>query len=619
MKKELNKYMEAYYENEADANKQMIIANVFAGIVLAVIWIMYIVGIFPLTNNTLLLVNIFFPINIFILLSPLFYIKTGLRKPRLKYFLVFSFVFVVAILNVIVPKHAIIGWALCIMIVNHYYNPKLGKITFFVVLALMLVCLYGAMFVGEYDPNLLGGGRIVGDEIKYIYGVRERYEYLHEQLVAGENRYLKVFGFYYLSRAVFLSLIFFTSNALNKRTYNLFMKEIAINTEQSKTKTELEVASQLQLATLPVEFLTKQDIEIQAELKPAKIVGGDFYDYYRLSENEVAILIGDVSGKGIPAAMFMMKVITCLKNHIATQTSPSKILQEVNNELLKNNDAQMFATCFLAIINTQNGLVRYANAGHNPPIIGHNKNYRYLPSNSGVMLGIVEMPNIVDEQTYLKNGETITLYTDGITEAKNNAEEMYGENRLINLFNKKEYSCLIELHHDLKDDVEKFADGAEQSDDFTYLTLKFHGDKYLFEEKTFDISKNNIEDMLNFIKNFSIKNNFESQFVNNLMIVGDELLSNIIKYGYKGDKGEIYFRLLYNIDIKEFVLTIIDKGVKFDPFAFDSKPISADANNVKEGGLGILIVKKLMSEYAYDRVNHKNIITLKKRFDKWCI
>lgn len=614
MKKEVNKYLEAYYDNEADANKQMIFANVFAGIVLAVIWIMYLTGVFPVPNNTFSLVNIFFPISIFILLSPLFYLKNSLKKPKLKYFLVFSFIFVVAILNVIIPKHAIIGWALCIVIVNHYYNPKLGKIAFSVVLLSMLVCIYLAMFFGEYDPNLIGNGVIVDGEIQYVYGVKERYQYLAEQLAAGENRYLKVFGFYYVSRAVLLTLIFFVSNALNKRTYNLFMKEIAVNTEQSKTKTELEVASQLQLSTLPVEFLTSKDIEIQAELKPAKIVGGDFYDYYRLSNDKVAILIGDVSGKGIPAAMFMMKVITCLKNHISSDKTPSLILKEVNNELLKNNDMQMFATCFLAVVDTQTGLVEYANAGHNPPIVGHTKSYRFLRINNGVMLGVVKDPNIVDEQTYLKHGETITLYTDGITEAKNERDEMYGESRLINLFNKREYSCLLELHHTLKDDIEKFADGAEQSDDLTYITLKFHGEKYLFEEKTFNVPKNNIEEMLDFIKDFSLKNNIDRQFVNNLQVVGDELLSNIIKYGYEDSKGEIYIRILFNIDKNELVLTIIDKGAKFDPFAVNNKPISADNKEIKEGGLGILIVKKLMSEYAYDNINGKNIVTLKKKF-----
>ena len=226
----------------------------------------------------------------------------------------------------------------------------------------------------------------------------------------------------------------------------------------------------------------KKEFDLYASMTPAKDVGGDFYDYYRLGENEIAILIGDVSGKGVPAAMFMMKVITCFKNYISADKTPSQILKDVNIAIFKNNNAQMFVTCFLAIVNTSTGIVKYANAGHNPPIIGHNRNYKFLKTNNGVMLGILENINLIDEQTTLNNGDLITLYTDGITEAKNNNNELYGDVRLINLYNKKDYSCLLELHHTLKDDIEKFTNGAEQSDDLTYLTLKFHGDKYIYED-----------------------------------------------------------------------------------------------------------------------------------------
>lgn len=614
MEKEVNQYLEAYYDNEADANKNMIFANAFAGIVLLVIWILYLTRVFPLYNNTFTLINIFFPINIIILFTPLLYLKSNLKKPTLKYFLVFSFIFVIAILNVIVPKHAIIGWAIGIVIVNHYYNPKLGLGTYLLILGLMLICLYLAMFVGEYDPNLLGSGIVVDGEIKYIYGIKERYDYLHNLLMNGNNRYLKVFTYYYISRAVLISIIFFVSNSLNRRTYNLLIKEIKINTEQSKTKTELDVAKDIQLATLPVDFLTSEDIEIQAELRPAKTVGGDFYDYYKLSDSKIAIVIGDVSGKGIPAAMFMMKAITCFKNYINSYLSPSKIMKEVNKAIFKNNESQMFVTCFLAIIDLETGIVTYSNAGHNHPIVGHALNYHYLDCQSGVMLGVIEDIDLVDGTYKLNSGDTITLYTDGITEARNDKGEFYGESRLINLFNKKEYSCLIELHHNLKDDIENFSNGVDQSDDLTYLTLKYHGDKYLYKEKLFNGSFNQVQDMLNFVNKFLKEQDIEQSFINEFMIVGDELFSNILKYGYSGLAGEIFIRILYGITQKELVLTIIDKGAPFNPFNIDNKPVSGEASTLVEGGLGILIVKNLMSEYAYDNINGKNIVTLKKKF-----
>ena len=214
----------------------------------------------------------------------------------------------------------------------------------------------------------------------------------------------------------------------------------------------------------------------------------------------------------------------------------------------------------------------------------------------------------------LESGDTLTLYTDGITEARNRNGEFYGTERLINKFNEKEYSCLVELHHTVKDDIDRFVDGEDQSDDMTYITLKYHGDNYNFKEYTFKGVKDNLPIMLNTIKSFSKDNNFEEGFMNNLQVVADEMLSNVIKYGYKDYVDEVFIRLLYNVDKNEFVLTIIDKGEAFNPFTTNNKPLEGDIKDRKEGGLGILIVKTLMSEYAYDYINHKNIVTLKKKF-----
>ena len=615
---EREKYLKAYYENEANANKQMSIANAFSALAVFIIFILYLVGFFPVHDVVLTVIKIVFPIVILILLTPLAYLiffKERLNKRGYKYFVIFSFVFVIATLNIVIPKHGILGWALAILVVNHYYNPKLGTITYSAVMVLMLLCLYGGMFLGEYDPNLLGGGLIVNGDIKYIDGIKERYDMLHQLLVEGENRYLKVFLYYYVSRGVILTLIFLVSNSLNRRTYNLLVKEIIVSNEQSRTKTELEVAKDIQIATLPVEFITNKDVEIQAELRAAKEVGGDFYDYFVLDEDHIAIVIGDVSGKGIPAAMFMMKTITCFKNYISISRTPAEVLRLVNKTIHEGNESNMFVTCFLAIINTKNGEMKFANAGHNPPIVGKFGSYRYLKCKTGFILGGFENAFVTDEVTTLQNGETITLYTDGITEAMNPAREQYGEKRLLDLFNKKEYSCLVELHRDLKDEVEKFVDGAEQSDDMTYLTLKYHGDKYEYEEAIFQAKHENIQQMLDFLKKFSEKHHIEEGFADNLQVVSDELLSNVVKYGYKeGQDGTIFLRALYNLDKKELVLTIIDEGEEFNPFLVNASPLEGDVSSRKVGGLGILIVKKLMSEYAYDRIYNKNIVTLKKKF-----
>lgn len=618
------RYYEEYYKNEHDANRQMAFVNLFAGILVTIAWLLYLFHLIPLHANIYLLVAIVLPINALILLSPLFYLKTKkIKKKNFKYFVVFSLLMVVAIFNILVPKHGIIAWTIALVLTSHYYNPKLGRMVFFVTLGLMLICLYLGMFLGEYDPHLLTDG-VMNGEVVYnmkdgVYFIpnspQERYELLHKLLEMGENRYLKVFLFYYLSRAALLTLVFLICNALNNRTYKLLVNEIKVSTDQSKISTELEVAKDIQLATLPNGLFATEDVEIVAELKAAKEVGGDFYDYFNIDDEHIAIVIGDVSGKGIPAAMFMMKTITCFKNFVRVNKTPGQILKEVNEAILERNDSQMFVTCFLAILNTKTGQLMFSNAGHNPPIVGDNRHFRYLKCSSGFILGGLGGLTFKDEEIKLNPEETITLYTDGITEARNNQGGFFGEEKLLSVFNKKDYTCLVELHHTIKDEISAFVEDAPQSDDITYITLKYHGNKYSYEEKIFDkVMIDNLPPMLNFIKSFSEKRKFPKDFTSNLLVVGDELLSNIVKYGYENKGGEIFIRLLFNEDKKEFVLTVIDKAPEFNQLEVNKDIVSNDVENQHIGGLGILIVKKIMSECAYDRINGKNILVLRKKF-----
>ncbi len=614
---EREKYLKAYYENEADANKQMSYANGFAAFMMLAIWICYLTGFFVLRDYVKPLVNTVFPIGIVILLTPLLYVKfkpAYLKKPRYKFFVIFSFIVVIAVLNVIIPKHATLGWALCLVITTHFYNIKLGRITFGFVIGLSLLSMYASMFIGEYDPNLLGNGVIIDGKIVYVEGAKERFDMLHNMILEGENRYLKVFLYYFVPRSVFLTLVFIVCNSLNARTYKLLISEIRVNSEQEKTKTELDVAKDIQLSTLPSELITSEDIEIVAELKAAKEVGGDFYDYFNIDENHTAIVIGDVSGKGIPAAMFMMKTITCFKNFTRENKTPAQILREVNASIYEGNNSQMFVTCFLAILDKRDGKLVFANAGHNPPIIGKNRNFRYLKCNPGFILGGFEQAFVKDEELILQPGESITLYTDGITEARDINGQFFGEERLISSFNKKDYTCLIEVHHTIKDDVAAFVGEADQSDDITIITLQYHGDRYSYEENIFDAKIENVQPTLDFIEEFCYKHNIQGEFKTNLLVVGDELFSNIIKHGYENKGGELYIRLLYNTDQNEFVLTVIDKAPEFNQLEVNNSKVGEDESAQRVGGLGILIVKKIMSEYVYDRINGKNILVLRKKF-----
>lgn len=610
-------YQKAYYDSEADANKQMSYVNAAAGFLAIVIWILYLTRVFLIPDQFFPVVCVLFPVAAVLMFIPLFFVKTDMiRKPGYKYFIMFSLLAVIVALNITIPKHSMMFWAFAIVIANHYYNPTIGIVIYGVTLVMMFFCMYLGMFFGEFDENLFGGGVVMPDgSIGTVETFEERKNLLHELMVNGNNRYVKVLLYYYFPRAAIISLLFMVSNLLNKRTYKLLDEEIKIHDEQQRNKTELSVAKDIQLNTLPTETVSTDDVEIVGELKAAKEVGGDLYDYLDIDENHVAFLIGDVSGKGVPAAMFMMKTITSFRAFATHLASPSQILSDINTSIFRGNKASMFVTCFLGILDKRNGKLVYANAGHNPPIVGSNRKYKYLKCNNGLMLGCFKEALVKDEEITLNEGDSIILYTDGITEARNNDGKFFGENRFIEALNKKDYNCIIELHHAIKDEVAGFVEDAPQSDDITFLTLKYRGHRYEYEEKEFNATIKEIAEMTAFISNFCDKQKISGEFKNKLLIVGDELLSNIVKHGYENKGGEVFIRLLYNIDTKEFGFTIIDRAKAFNQLEVDKPIITGDVQNVKPGGLGLIIVKKIMDEYAYDRINGKNILVLKKKFE----
>ncbi|MBQ7250239.1 MAG: SpoIIE family protein phosphatase [Bacilli bacterium] len=607
-------YSKKYYDNEADANKHMSYVNAAAGVLAIVIWILYLTRVFLIPDHFYLVVCILFPVAAILMFIPLFFVKTEMiRKPGFKYFILFSLLLVIIALNISIPKHTLLFWPFAILMANHYYNPTIGRVIYIVSLVAMLICMYAGMFFGEFDENLFGGGVIMPDgSIGSVETFQERVDLLADRVAHGDNRYMKVLLYYYFPRAACLTLFFMVSNLLNRRTYKLLDDEVRIHDEQQKAKTELNVAKDIQMQTLPDDFVSTRDVEIVGELKAAKEVGGDLYDYVNIDDNHVALLIGDVSDKGVPAAMFMMKTITSFRDFATSGKTPSQILTEINSSIIKGNKAGMFVTAFLAILDKNTGKMVYANAGHNPPIVGSRGNFRYLKPWHGLLLGSFKTVRLKDEEITLQPGDCLTLYTDGITEARNAEGEFFGEERLLNALNKKDYMSIVELHHSIKDEVAEFVKDAPQSDDITFITLKYRGGSYTYNEKEFYGVIENIVDMLGFISDFANQNKFPESFTNKLLVVGDEIFSNIVRHGYEGKGGPIFVRLLFNEDTKEFSITVVDKAKAFNQLEVNTD--DAEKPHVRVGGLGISIVKKIMTEYAYDHINGKNILVLKKTF-----
>ena len=236
---------------------------------------------------------------------------------------------------------------------------------------------------------------------------------------------------------------------------------------------ELDVASGIQQSILPTVFPSRDDYQIYASMEPARNVGGDFFDVVRLEGGRVGLAIADVSDKGVPAALFMMSSRTWMKGAAISSPEPGTVLGEVNALLHEDNETQMFVTVLYAVYDPETGEFTYASGGHDAPLLVHpDGSSELLPLTGGIALGIVSDLAYGQNSVVLDHGDTLVLYTDGVTEAMNGEGEQFGIERLRKVFSNRAPKDANEAAHKIFEAVNTFADGAAQSDDITCLTLR---------------------------------------------------------------------------------------------------------------------------------------------------
>ena len=237
---------------------------------------------------------------------------------------------------------------------------------------------------------------------------------------------------------------------------------------------ELKYAKQIQLSALPTSFPNGDDYSIYAQMIAAKEVGGDFYDFYKISDTRVAFLAADVSGKGIPAAMFMMTAKTIIKDLAERGMAVNEIFTKANEKLCENNESGMFVTAWMGILDLTTGNVQFANAGHNPPLVKHvDGSFEYLKSRAGFVLAGMEGIQYRAGELALGPGDRIFLYTDGVSEATNIDTKLYGEDRLLAFMNRHSDVEATTLLSALKENIDEFVGEAPQFDDITMLMLDY--------------------------------------------------------------------------------------------------------------------------------------------------
>lgn len=374
---------------------------------------------------------------------------------------------------------------------------------------------------------------------------------------------------------------------------------------------ELSAAAQLQKSILPPS-LKDQLLHVDPLLKPASEVGGDFYDYFWLTPKTLAFVIGDVSGKGLTGALFMAVSRTLVKALAPLYKDPSRCLEEVNKILCQNNESMMFVTLLYGILNVETGDITYVNAGHFPPLLSRLDGFFALPSLSqpNPALGVVEEATFQSQQAILSSQEKLILYTDGIPEATNLHQEFFGINRLLQTLNSfKEMPNQIILK-EIQEKMESFMEEAPPSDDITVLILERQPlSKSKKLSLTLSQGLSEIPSVLDQVRAFLDSKEVSEKKIYHILLILDELLSNIIFYGYESSKpGPIFIRIS---NINQFItLLISDQGKAFNPLSKEAPLLVNSLEKREVGGLGIHFVKTFSRSMRYRRNKSFNHVWL---------
>ena len=402
-------------------------------------------------------------------------------------------------------------------------------------------------------------------------------------------------------------------------TYTKNLRQVTADKE--RIGAELDVASKIQKDMLPgvfPPFPDRSEFELYASMTPAKEVGGDFYDFYFIDNDRLALTIADVSGKGVPASLFMVISKTLLKNQSQTGLSPKEILTYVNHQLCQNNETMMFCTVWLGILDLRTGKLTASNGGHEYPAIRRNGgSYELVKYRHDPALGIIDGLRYKEYELTLNPGDCIFVYTDGVPEAENAVDEQLGEDRMVEALNGDPGASPEQLIGNIHEAIHAFVKEEPQFDDITMLSLQYLGTagthKGIHEQITVPAAVDSLDKVTQFITEHLEAAGCPEETLFAISLATEELFVNIAKYAYEGkDKGDA--GITFSFDEKERLaeITFTDSGLPFDPTARQDPDITLAPGDRQIGGLGIHIVKRTMDEVAYSYTGGKNRLTIRK-------
>ena len=396
---------------------------------------------------------------------------------------------------------------------------------------------------------------------------------------------------------------------------------------ETRMETELNTAKEIQKSALPQTFPPFPDItrfDIFADMNPAREVGGDFYDFFLIGsdsdskQGKLGFVVADVSGKSVPAALFMMTAKTLVRDYMQTGLDLGEAIENANQQLCEGNEAGMFVTVFAGVLDYATGHVTYVNAGHNPPLVWQNGAWHWLTDKSGLPLGLFEGLPYESFEIDCGIGDQFLMYTDGVTEAMNENGELYGEERLKELLESNYWLHPRRLVKCVRDDVKRFANGAEQSDDITMMALEVGVPPEITVTMLVPARVSELPNVTEFMHAELERRLCPVKALKQLDIAIEELFVNVASYAYPDatpeNPGIVRIGCTYSAEPPSVVVEIADDGIPYDPMAKPDAVTPDDIMEVPIGGLGILMAKRSVDEMTYERRDNSNVVTLKKRW-----
>ena len=402
-----------------------------------------------------------------------------------------------------------------------------------------------------------------------------------------------------------------------QRSLQNYIDELQVTTaNKERIESELRIARDIQMGMVPKifpPFPERDDIDLYAKLIPAKEVGGDLYDFF-IENNKLYIIIGDVSGKGVPASLVMAVTCRLFRTVASNVIDPSAIVKSLNDALSESNESNKFCTAFVGILDFETGIMRYCNAGHNPPvIISNDGKASLLPVISNLALGIWKDFDFKDQEIKIERGTNIFLYTDGVNEAESSGKGLYGEERMLQCLSRHYKKSPKDIVEEIFKEIKNHARNAEQNDDITMLCcslLNTDSQTACYDRKL--VMLNNIADialLTEYVEKLSEEFQLPADAGFKLNLALEEAVANVMKYAYpEGEEHEI--TLTVKVDAGKMTFELSDTGEPFDPTAVDDAGVTLSAEERSIGGLGIFLVKNIMQSVEYHREDDRNILIM---------